>query len=92
MKDSVLVEITCAENLASDEVLQMVRGLQIDGFTLDETYEPVFMHGNDPTNCKQTVIVRGWVDTEIVIILLQQQKDVANVWKDTTIAPMTPSF
>jgi len=91
MNISMLVEIECPKNADSEMALQMARGFHVQGFTLDEKYEPVFMHSDDSAECKTTVIVRGWSDTEIVIEMLQGRDEVVKVWKDTIIAPMTPS-
>jgi hypothetical protein len=56
----------------------------LDGCQLDESYEAVPMEGG-------TTIVRCRVRDQHGVRALEQKPEVAAVWPETPIAPMTPS-
>jgi hypothetical protein len=93
-KISVLIEIKIDGGCTGLDAMQIVRDMTVPGLQLDEEYEPVAMSATDPRtgSAIHTYIVRGLVERQENIALIQARPNVVNIWKDTPIAPMQPQM
>lgn len=89
---SVLVEMHQRVGGSPSFAMGVARSDALPNFTLDEEYEPVSLNATAPGMAAagpETYILRGTVKTEKEIDALRAQPDVAEVWIDTPIAPIT---
>lgn len=92
-KLSILVEMVASAGMSPMGATTGIRGFSSDSFEIDEKFIPVPMHGPEGAGLGMmggtgdTYVVRARVDDESAIEELLDRPDVANVWKDTPIAP-----
>ncbi len=89
MKTSILLEIILHRESDSVALHDFVRSWAIDGFELDEEYEPIPMDGGGGT--ANTAILHGWVENTAALKILEDHSLVVHVWKDTVVEPMPSS-
>ena len=80
---AVLVELRMDPGGADPR--QIIKRASVKGCTVDEEYDPV------PMSASGTTIIRCHVADQQVIERLKRHPQVANVWLDTPIEPMTKS-
>ena len=90
----VLVELRVPQSQAANITLKMAAGLEVTGFQLDQSFEPVPISPTADQALElssaneQTVIVCGTIDVTM-IPELESQSNVIKVWNDTKIEPFT---
>jgi subtilisin family serine protease len=88
---SVLIEMRSTPGQSAALVMGQTSGFDIDGFKLDQEFEPVVLPA-PKTNEGQasgldTYIVRATLSSKKLIKQLKERPEVADVWKDTPISP-----
>ncbi len=88
-KLSVLVEVRHHPGGSGSFAMDVARGINSKGFSVDEEYEPIslVLTGDDMAPQDETYVVRGVVDGEKDLEKLRARPDVEGVWIDTPIAP-----
>jgi len=85
IRQEVMVELSAAGHGAYPAAHQLVEGLEVDGFELDDEFEPVPMG----SAAGDTLVVRGTIAGD-QLHALRAAGAVVAVWKDTPIAPFGP--
>jgi hypothetical protein len=80
----VLVELAAAPGMSPVAALEVARGLDVAGFTLDEEFGATPLGGASE---QQTFVVRGHVDGDEAVAALERDTRVVKVWRDTPVAP-----
>jgi Subtilase family len=87
---SVLIELRPQSGASGAFAMAATRGIEVPGFTLDESFEPVSLtlRGDGMSMAGgETYVVRGTVKDEKEFQRLRARPEVAGVWPDTPIAP-----
>lgn len=84
-RQEVMVELSAAGHAVHPSAQQLVEGLEVNGFELDDEFVPVPMG----SATGDTLVVRGTIADDQVHALRAAQPVVA-VWKDTPVAPFGP--
>lgn len=90
---SILVELVASSGMSPMAAISDVRNFTGGGFQIDEEFAPVPMPNPEGAGMSllggsgETYVVRALVDGEGAMKGILQRPDVANVWKDTVIAP-----
>ena len=88
---SVLIEMRQGLGQSGSMAMSNANSMSVSGFELDHEFEPVELGGPfagaGMETSMESYVCRGTVKTESQLDKLRAQADVAEVWKDTPIAP-----